>query len=92
MAEKITPNELSFVTEFPILKQKLSALLTDSIRCQGLKACGYEVTCLEFIDPEETPKNVMIKAIKSTGKSTEKMDEYISLCEKYNATPYFKEI
>lgn len=92
LAEKITPNELSFITEYPILKQKLSALLTDSIRCRGLEACGYDVTCLEFIDPEETPKNIMIKAIKTTERSTEKISEYIALCEKYNSTPYFKEI
>ena len=90
LAAKINKDELSFITDYPILKQKLSSLITDAVRCQGLKACGYTVTCLEFIDPEETPKNTMIKAIKTSDKNESEKDKYFKLCEQFNATPHFE--
>ena len=92
LAAKINKDELSFITDYPILKQKLSSLITDAVRCQGLKACGYSVTCLEFIDPEETPKNTMIKAIKTSDKDESEKDKYFKLCGQFNATPHFKAV
>ena len=92
LAGKINTDEMAFITNYPILKQKLSSLITDAIRCQGLKACGYSVTCLEFIDPEETPKNTMIKAIRASDGNQSDKEEYTELCEKFNATPYFKNV
>ena len=92
LAGKIKSDNISFITDYPILKQKLSSLITDALRCQGLKSCGYSVTCLEFIDPEETPKNMMIKAIKTSSGSEVEKENYLKLCEEYNATPHFKNV
>lgn len=92
LASKIKTNELSFITDYPILKQKLSSLVTDAIRCQGLKACGYSVTCLEFIDPDETPKNTMIKAIRTSGKNDEEINKYFDICKTFNASPHFEKV
>lgn len=92
LAGQIKTQNLSFITDYPILKQKLSSLMTDALRCQGLKACGYSVTCLEFIDPEETPKNTMIKAVKTSSGDQREKEEYIRLCEEYNATQHFKNV
>ena len=55
--------ELSFITRHSILKQKLADAATDSLRCLALEYFGYEVNAFELIDPEETPKNVIIKGI-----------------------------
>ena len=48
-----------------ILLEKYSTLATDAFRAQALQLCGYKVQVMEFIDMEHTPKNVIIKGIKS---------------------------
>jgi hypothetical protein len=47
-----------------MLKQKLCDAATDALRLKRLEAAGYEVAALELIDPEETPKNVMLRGIR----------------------------
>lgn len=51
-----------------ILKERFSALLTDSLRSLKLEAMGYDVSLIEFTSLEHTAKNIMIRAVK-TGKS-----------------------
>ncbi len=55
---------LSFVTEHSMLRQKLCDAATDALRLKLLQCNGYTVAALELIDPEETPKNVMLRALK----------------------------
>ena len=55
---------LSFITEHSMLRQKLCDAATDALRLKRLEACGYTVCALELIDPEETPKNIMLRALK----------------------------
>ena len=62
--DKISAPELSFVTEHPHLRNKLGDVLTDAIRVARLEARGYSVAALELVDPDDTPKNTLIKAIR----------------------------
>ena len=55
---------LSFVAEHSMLRQKLCDAATDALRLKKLEANGYDVTALELIDPEETPKNIMLRGIR----------------------------
>ena len=55
------------VMRYGILKERMAALLTDGIRANLLEAKGYDTQILEFIDMEHTPKNLLIRAVK-TGK------------------------
>lgn len=54
---------LSFIADYSMLKQKLCDAATDALRLKYLEASGYSCDALELIDPEETPKNVMLRAI-----------------------------
>ena len=54
-----------------MLSGKLCEALTDALRLARLKAGGYSVSALELTDPENTPKNTLIKAVKNI-KTTEK--------------------
>ena len=47
-----------------LLRQKLCDAATDALRLARLEAAGYEVVALELIDPEETPKNVMLRGVR----------------------------
>ena len=61
---KIVSPELAFVTRHPKLRGKLSEALTDALRCLRREAAGYEVTAAELVDPDDTPKNTVLRAIK----------------------------
>lgn len=62
--------------DFPVFKAKMADTLTDAMRALYLKANGYDVTAVEYISPLETPKNLMIKAVKKSGKDEKSMEEY----------------
>lgn len=54
--------ELDLLLEHGILKERLSALLTDAIRAAVLESEGYETDVIEFVDFEHSPKNLMLRA------------------------------
>ena len=60
---KNKPSELDFIMEHSILRQKFCTAATDALRALRLEAEGYKVDAFELIDPEETPKNVILKAV-----------------------------
>lgn len=62
------------VLKYGILKERMSALITDGIRANLLESKGYDTDILEFIDMEHTPKNLLIRAVKNDGKK-EKMKQ-----------------
>ena len=64
---RIRNDMLAPVLKYGILKERMSALITDGIRANLLESAGYSVQLLEFIDMEHTPKNLLIRAVK-TGK------------------------
>lgn len=60
----INCKSLSFVTEHSMLRQKLCDAATDALRLKKLQANNYSCVAVELIDPEETPKNILLRAIK----------------------------
>ncbi len=50
--------------KYGLLKERMSALITDGIRANLLEEQGYQVQVMEFIDMEHTPKNILIRALK----------------------------
>ncbi|MDL2301617.1 SAM-dependent methyltransferase, partial [Lachnospiraceae bacterium OttesenSCG-928-D06] len=65
--EQIKSELLAPILKYGILKERISALVTDGIRANLLEQHGYETQILEFIDMEHTPKNLLIRAIKGKG-------------------------
>jgi SAM-dependent methyltransferase len=53
-----------------LIKERFSSLLTDSIRTEILRSCGYSVDVIEFVDFAHSPKNLMIRATKNSTKKT----------------------
>ena len=60
---QISGGDLSPVLKYGILKERMSALLTDGIRAELLQCAGYRTQILEFIDMEHTPKNLLIRGV-----------------------------
>lgn len=66
---QISSEFLAPVLKYGILKERLSAILTDAVRANLLEEAGYETQILEFIDMEHTPKNLLIRAVKKSGQT-----------------------
>ena len=60
------------VLKYGLLKERMSAILTDAVRAGLLESAGYQVQILEFIDMEHTPKNILIRAVKGGQKKSRK--------------------
>ena len=62
---QIQCGELAPILRYGVIKERVAALITDALRADLLEEKGYDVQILEFIDMEHTPKNLMIRAVKS---------------------------
>lgn len=73
----------SFLASYGIVKERMSALLTDTIRAKLLEYSGYNVDILEFVDFDASPKNLLVRA-KYTGNSNAKaLDEVNQILDEF---------
>jgi hypothetical protein len=72
-----------------LLKERFAALATDAARGNLLEVLGYKVQMLEFVDPEHTPKNLLIRAVRSEeqGLSMKKWEQYEQFRQFLNISP-----
>ncbi len=66
--KQIQNEQLAPVLKYGLLKERIAALVTDGLRAELLEQQGYDTQILEFIDMEHTPKNILIRAIRRSGK------------------------
>ena len=66
-AQKESP--LAFILRRPKLRGKLAEAATDAIRCLYLEAAGYHTDVTELVDPDDTPKNTLIRAYRVPSSS-----------------------
>jgi len=65
--KQIACKELQPLLKYGLIKERMSALITDAVRANLLEEQGYDTQILEFIDMEHTPKNLLIRAVKKDG-------------------------
>ena len=77
----LLPNDvLPGLSRHGILKERFAALATDALRAELLESVGYRTQVIEFIDLEHTPKNLLLRAIKTEPRSqTVTRERYESL-------------
>jgi SAM-dependent methyltransferase len=78
---QIHNENLAPILNYGILKERMAALATDGLRGKLLEMEGYKTQILEFIDMEHTPKNILIRAVKS-GEKAKKQPESYQACVK----------
>ncbi len=67
--------------QYGLIKERMAALITDAMRAEYLKNRGYDAQILEFIDMEHTPKNILIRAVKT--RKVKNNAESIRACEEF---------
>lgn len=87
---QIKSDEFSMLTKYGIIKERFAALATDALRASLLEHEGYKTQVLEFVDLSHTPKNLLIRAVKtniSAKKKQHSLDEAESFINSFNADP-----
>ncbi len=88
---ELDSSNFHLINKYGILKERFSAILTDAIRANILQYYGYKTQVMEFVDFENSPKNLLIRAVKTNNSKNEKIKEEIeALLEEYkiNQTLY----
>ena len=63
---QVSNSSLKPLLQHGLLKERFAALATDAARGKLLECLGYHVQIIEFIDPEHTPKNILIRAVRKS--------------------------
>lgn len=83
-----SPEPWGALTKFGLMKERLGDLLTDAFRAQLLRIVGYRVEIIEFVGGEHTPRNMMIRAVKTNAKPEKiDIDRYLQLTTEWAVTP-----
>jgi SAM-dependent methyltransferase len=82
------PEPWGAITKFGLMKERLGDLLTDSLRAQLLRLVGYRVEVIEFVGGEHTPRNLMIRAVKTDAKPEQiDIDRYCEITAQWGVKP-----
>jgi hypothetical protein len=82
----IQKKALPLILKHPLLKERFSSLLTDALRLEFLSQKGYKVDVVEFVDPEHTPKNILIRARKLPYFAAPDLTEYTACLQEFGLT------
>ncbi|WP_040192040.1 class I SAM-dependent methyltransferase [Clostridium culturomicium] len=87
---QMNTEDLSILTRYGIIQERVAALMTDAVRGNLLEAAGYKTQLLEFIDIAHSPKNILIRASKgstSEEKRKKAIVEVNNLIKEFNVKP-----
>ena len=87
MIDQIDAEDLAPLYKHNIFRARLNDLLTDSLRSLFIESYGYEVSALEYISPLDTPKNLMIRAVKTSPENAEARKQYQDMKKFFNVSP-----
>ena len=76
LLDQYTLPGLEPLTKFGVFKARFNDVLTDSMRALKLEAEGYKVSVVEYISPLDTPKNLLIRAVRTGQDNLRARQEY----------------
>ena len=88
--KQIKSDSLAPIMKYGIIKERMSALVTDALRGNMLEYKGYKTQLLEFVDMVHSPKNILIRAVKgnvSGDKKQKALNEACAMCEELGIEP-----
>ncbi|MCW2819292.1 MAG: SAM-dependent methyltransferase [Marmoricola sp.] len=83
------PAGWSSLTRDGILRERLADTLTDALRAGILRQVGYRVDVVEFVDSAHTPRNTLLKAVRTgAAPSPQAREEYDALVTAWRLQPH----
>jgi SAM-dependent methyltransferase len=82
-----TPSPYSSLVRDGILRERFADTLTDALRALLLRARGYKVDVMEFVDSAHTPRNTLLRAVRVGGAGGAARDEYDALVAAWSISP-----
>lgn len=70
-----------------ILRERFADTLTDALRAAALRLAGYRVDVVEFVESRHTPRNTLLRAVRTGASSPAASDELASLIESWQVRP-----
>lgn len=86
----IRQHPLTSMTRFKPYKERIAEMVSDSMRALLLERLGYDVDIFEFTTSRNTPKNVMVRAVKGSRNAVreEKAEfDYLKLQDTFHIKP-----
>lgn len=62
-----TPEPYAMLTRHGILRERFADTLTDALRATLLRREGYRVDVVEFVESAHTPRNTLLRAVRTPG-------------------------
>lgn len=87
-----TPSPYAELTRHGILRERLADTLTDALRASLLRTRGYRVDVVEFVGSEHTPRNTMLRAVRTGAVPDGVLADYESLVETWSLRPRLAEL
>ena len=95
LKSQIEADNLSLLTRYGAVKERTAALMTDAIRTNLVASQGYKTQLMEFVDLAHTPKNLLIRAVKTKMPVKARhmyLQEVEALCQTFNLKPLLGEL
>ncbi len=87
------PRPYSLVTRHGILRERFADVLTDAMRAAILRLAGYRVDVVEFVPTQHTPRNVLIRAVRTGAPPTAQLiEEYAALVHEWSVRPHLADL
>jgi SAM-dependent methyltransferase len=87
LINQMRQHPLSSLTRHGVYAARLADLLTDGLRTLALEAAGYGVSVVEYVPPEDTPKNIMLRAERESSRNTVALHRFWELVQEYHVDP-----
>ncbi|WP_322921080.1 class I SAM-dependent methyltransferase [Nocardioides renjunii] len=85
------PAPYAALTRDGILRERLADTLTDALRAELLRGTGYRVDVVQFVESAHTPRNTLIRAVRTDGASRSR-GEYDDLVAAWGVRPRLGEL
>lgn len=82
------PRPYDLVAQHGILRERWADVLTDTLRAAILRRHGYRVEVMEFVDSVHTPRNVLLRAVRTGGEPSAREEQaYADLVGQWGVEP-----
>jgi SAM-dependent methyltransferase len=87
-----SPAPYGLLTRHGILRERFADTLTDAVRAALMRSEGYRVEVVQFVESKHTPRNTLLRAVRTGSTSAEAAEEYAALVAQWQVTPRLAEL